>query len=181
MAELTECPICSERYNRTIKMPKILSCGHSFCKECLIKSLKYSQELLCSICRQKQNVKDPEQLITNRAIYDLLYNTTNIDKLNNTVSSISSSDISEPEISFKTIMIGPAFSGKTSLMKRYIFKKFSEDYQVTVGLDFQCKTIKMNGKAFNMQIWDTAGTEMFQSLSASYYRNSTGAIVVFDV
>ena len=181
MSELIECPICSERYNRTIKMPKILSCGHSFCKECLIKSLKYSPELLCSICRQKQNVIDPEQLITNRTIYDLLYNTTNLDQLNNTASSISSSDVSEPEISFKIILIGPAFSGKTCLVKRYIFKKFSEDYQVTVGLDFQSKTIKMNGKVFKMQIWDTAGTEIFQSLTTSYYRNSAGAIVVFDV
>ena len=78
-------------------------------------------------------------------------------------------------------MIGPAFSGKTSLVKRYVFKKFSDDYKVTVGLDFQSKTIQMNGKYISLQIWDTAGTEMFQSLSASYYRNSAGAIVVFDV
>ena len=39
----------------------------------------------------------------------------------------------------------------------------------------------MNGKTINLQIWDTAGTEMFQSLTASYYRKSAGAIVVFDV
>ena len=180
MAELTECPICSERYNRTEKSPKILSCGHTFCKDCLIKSLKYSKNLLCSICRQNQNIKEPEQLITNRTIYDLLYNTTNVNELNNSISSISSSE-EKAQISFKIIMIGPAFSGKTSLVKRYVFKKFSDDYKVTVGLDFQSKTIQMNGKYISLQIWDTAGTEMFQSLSASYYRNSAGAIVVFDV
>ena len=78
-------------------------------------------------------------------------------------------------------MIGPAFSGKTSLVERYVFKKFSDDYNITVGFDFQSKTIHMNGKCISLQIWDTAGTEMFQTLTASYYRNSAGAIVVFDV
>lgn len=180
MAELIECPICSERYNRTEKSPKILSCGHTFCKDCLIKSLKYSKNLSCSICRQNQNIKEPEQLITNRTIYDLLYNTTNVNEINNSISSLSSSE-EKAQISFKIIMIGPAYSGKTSLVRRYIFKEFSDNYNVTVGLDFQSKTIQMNGKCISLQIWDTAGTEMFQSLTASYYRNSSGAIVVFDV
>lgn len=170
----------SERYNRTEKSPKILSCGHTFCKDCLIKSLKYSKNLSCSICRQNQNIKEPEQLITNRTIYDLLYNTTNVNEINNSISSLSSSE-EKAQISFKIIMIGPAYSGKTSLVRRYIFKEFSDNYNVTVGLDFQSKTIQMNGKCISLQIWDTAGTEMFQSLTASYYRNSSGAIVVFDV
>ena len=180
MADLRECPICSERYNRTTKMPKILSCGHTFCKKCLTNSLKYSKELSCSICRQQQNINDPEQLITNRTIYDLLYSTQNLNEPTYSVSSISSSNDSS-EISFKIILIGPAFSGKTSLVRRYVFENFIEDYEVTVGLDFQVKVIQKNGKTIKLYIWDTAGTEMYQSLTASYYRNSVGAIVVFDV
>ena len=30
-------------------------------------------------------------------------------------------------------------------------------------------------------IWDTAGQERFQSLGALYYKNSTGAIIVYDI
>ena len=179
MAELTECPKCKERYNKTIKMPKILSCGHTFCKECLVNYIKFSNELLCFICRQKQNLNDPGKLITNRTIYDLLYNTTNMK--DDTVSSITSSNVSKTEVSFKIVMIGPAFSGKTSLVKRYIFQNFSDDYKVTVGFDFQTKTFEMNNKIINLNIWDTAGTEIFQSLTVSFYRNSAAAIVVFDI
>ena len=87
MSELAECPICFERFNRTEKMPKILSCGHTFCKSCLIKQKQKFNQLSCPVCRESQKINDPEQLITNRTIYDLLYNPTEIlDDTQNTSS-----------------------------------------------------------------------------------------------
>ena len=178
MSELTDCPICLERYNKTEKVPKILNCGHTFCKECLIKLKNKYGKLECSICRE--NIKnDPEQLITNRTIFDLLY-TPKIEENNIYERSISNS-ITDEKLSFKIIMIGPANSGKTSIVRRYVDKKFNDDYKVTVGFDYMNKEITIGKKKVNIQLWDTAGTEMFQSLSSSYYRNSYGALVVFDV
>ena len=178
MSELTDCPICLERYNKTEKVPKILNCGHTFCKECLIKLKNKYGKLECSICRE--NIKnDPEQLITNRTIFDLLY-TPKIEENNIYERSISNS-ITDEKLSFKIIMIGPANSGKTSIVRRYVDKKFNDDYKVTVGFDYMNKEITIGKKKVNIQLWDTAGTEMFQSLSNSYYRNSCGALVVFDV
>jgi len=178
MSELTDCPICLERYNKTEKVPKILNCGHTFCKECLIKLKNKYGKLECSICRE--NIKnDPEQLITNRTIFDLLY-TPKIEENNIYERSISNS-ITDEKLSFKIIMIGPANSGKTSIVRRYVDKKFNDDYKVTVGFDYMNKEITIGKKKVNIQLWDTAGTEMFQSLSSSYYRNSCGALVVFDV
>ena len=124
---LTECPICLERFNRTEKMPKILSCGHTFCKGCLKKQREKDNQLFCSICREKQPVNDPEQLITNRAFYDLLYNPTNEELDDDSVSSNLSSDSKEETFEYKVIMIGPAFSGKTSLVKRYVKQSFIDN------------------------------------------------------
>ena len=178
MSELTDCPICLERYNKTEKVPKILNCGHTFCKECLIKLKNKYGKLECSICRE--NIKnDPEQLITNRTIFDLLY-TPKIEE-NNIYERSNSNSITDEKLSFKIIMIGPANSGKTSIVRRYVDKKFNDDYKVTVGFDYMNKEITIGKKKINIQLWDTAGTEMFQSLSSSYYRNSCGALVVFDV
>ena len=178
MSELTDCPICLERYNKTEKVPKILNCGHTFCKECLIKQKNKYGKLECSICRE--NIKnDPEQLITNRTIFDLLY-TPKIEE-NNIYERSNSNSITDEKLSFKIIMIGPANSGKTSIVRRYVDKKFNDDYKVTVGFDYMNKEITIGKKKINIQLWDTAGTEMFQSLSSSYYRNSYGALVVFDV
>ena len=180
MSSLTECPICSQRFNRTEKMPKILSCGHTFCKSCLVKQKNKDNHLSCPICRENQNVKDPEQLITNRTVYDLLYNPTNGDLDDNSTPSHSSVS-KDSTFEYKVIMIGPAFSGKTSLVKRYVTKEFIKDYNVTVGLDFQTKKIQIGKNIVNLHIWDTAGTEIFQSLSRSYYRKCFAAIVVFDI
>ncbi|GMO17857.1 MAG: hypothetical protein Ta2E_09000 [Mycoplasmoidaceae bacterium] len=39
----------------------------------------------------------------------------------------------------------------------------------------------VEGKEFSLEIWDTAGQEMFRSLTSMYYRNSHATILVFDV
>lgn len=36
-------------------------------------------------------------------------------------------------------------------------------------------------KKIKLQLWDTAGTERFRSVSRSYYRGAAGAILVYDV
>jgi small GTP-binding protein len=41
--------------------------------------------------------------------------------------------------------------------------------------------IQNNADVRNMQLWDTAGTERFRSVSRSYYRGAAGAILVYDV
>jgi GTPase SAR1 family protein len=38
-----------------------------------------------------------------------------------------------------------------------------------------------SNKLTGMQLWDTAGTERFRSVSRSYYRGAAGAILVYDI
>ena len=40
---------------------------------------------------------------------------------------------------------------------------------------------KPHRKRIKLQLWDTAGTERFRSVSRSYYRGAAGAILVYDV
>ena len=75
MSKITECSVCLERYNIKNRMPKILHCGHTFCKECLYSTKQKSNNILeCPICRKKELFEDIEDLSTNCVIYDLLYN-----------------------------------------------------------------------------------------------------------
>lgn len=167
--KLTECQICFERFNKTNKEPKILNCGHTFCKECLIHIQKRIEEINCSICGKKHSEKNIEDFTTNRVLYDLLYFPT-VEIKNE-----------EDKKAFKVILIGPVYSGKSSLIRQYIYKQFNDKYNVTVGFDFDTKKIKIENQILKLQIWDTAGTELYQSLTSSFIRNSHVGIVVFDI
>jgi GTPase SAR1 family protein len=50
-----------------------------------------------------------------------------------------------------------------------------------VGVDFVSKTINVENKSLRMQLWDTAGQERFHSLIPSYIKDSSAAIIVFDI
>ena len=41
--------------------------------------------------------------------------------------------------------------------------------------------MEIDGKKVKLQIWDTAGQERFQTITTSYYHNSDGIAVVYDV
>ncbi|MCJ1445675.1 MAG: hypothetical protein MMC23_006180 [Stictis urceolatum] len=55
----------------------------------------------------------------------------------------------------------------------------------TIGVEFASKIIRVGTGAhrqrIKLQLWDTAGTERFRSVSRSYYRGAAGAILVYDL
>jgi small GTP-binding protein len=59
--------------------------------------------------------------------------------------------------------------------------KFNADQPVTVGVDFNRKTIQVEGKTIKIKLWDTAGQERFRTIIKAYYRNVVGCFLVFDV
>lgn len=83
--------------------------------------------------------------------------------------------------SYKIIIIGDSGVGKTSLMRRYVRNNFSEIYQSTIGVDFLSKSLKINNKLIDLQIWDTAGSERFRSMNNAFYRGADACIIVFDL
>ena len=81
----------------------------------------------------------------------------------------------------KYIIIGDAAVGKSNLLLRYAHGQFKEEYQLTIGVEFGAKNIKIDNKSFRIQIWDTAGQENFRSITRAYYKNSCCALVVYDI
>ena len=82
---------------------------------------------------------------------------------------------------FKLILIGSSGVGKTSILQRYIQKIFNDDYTCTIGVDFFMKSMKIDDKLIKLQLWDTAGTEKFKSITTGYYRGANAAFIVFDL
>ncbi|KPI96116.1 PREDICTED: ras-related protein Rab-21 [Papilio xuthus] len=82
---------------------------------------------------------------------------------------------------FKVVLLGEGSVGKTSLLLRYVEDKFNERHTSTLQATFLNKKINLNDKRINLAIWDTAGQEKFHALGPIYYRNSNGAILVYDI
>ena len=85
------------------------------------------------------------------------------------------------EFIFKIILIGNSGVGKSSILQRYIQKVFDDNYSCTIGVDFFMKSLNIGEKSIKLQLWDTAGTEKFRSITTGYYRGANAAFVVFDL
>ncbi|XP_074227218.1 ras-related protein Rab-6B isoform X2 [Camelus bactrianus] len=77
--------------------------------------------------------------------------------------------------------IAGSYVGKTSLITRFMYDSFDNTYQATIGIDFLSKTMYLEDRTVRLQLWDTAGQERFRSLIPSYIRDSTVAVVVYDI
>ncbi|XP_074832482.1 ras-related protein Rab-39B-like [Carettochelys insculpta] len=83
---------------------------------------------------------------------------------------------------FRVIMLGDSTVGKSSLLKRYTEGTFLDSINQTVGVDFYVHFVELQpGLRIKLQFWDTAGQERFRSVTRSYYRNSAGAVLMFDL
>lgn len=84
-------------------------------------------------------------------------------------------------IMLKLIVLGNAGVGKTSLLDRYVARRFSSQYKTTIGADLSTKDVQVGDDVVSLQIWDTAGQERFQSLGPAFYRGADACILVYDV
>lgn len=99
---------------------------------------------------------------------------------NNMVENPSSEDLEE--LVFKFILVGDTGVGKSSILLKYTEHRFEQEHNVTVGVDFRSKTIKIEDKVLiKLQIWDTAGQETFGAIVRSFYRDAAVIFLVYNI
>jgi len=86
-----------------------------------------------------------------------------------------------PRAKYKLVFVGDMSVGKTSIISQFMYNHFDESYDATIGIDFLAKTHTVDNKTVRLQLWDTAGQERFRSLIPSYIRDSSVAVVVYDI
>lgn len=82
---------------------------------------------------------------------------------------------------YKIVFLGDQGVGKTSIITRFMYDSFEKLYQATIGIDFLSKTMYLEDRTVRLLLWDTAGQERFRSLIPSYIRDSSVAVVVYDI
>lgn len=83
----------------------------------------------------------------------------------------------------KTILLGDSSVGKTSLVHRVKEGTFKQDsLQSTIGCSFcEHSATLPHGGPLRLAVWDTAGQEKYRSFTRQYFRNTSAAIIMYDV
>ena len=89
--------------------------------------------------------------------------------------------MNEEKYSLKFIIIGDPSVGKTNIMYRYSKGEFKGQYSVTICVEYLTKNIVIDNTSFRLELWDTAGSERYLSITRGYYNNSACAIIVYDI
>ena len=85
--------------------------------------------------------------------------------------------------SCKAVIVGDSGVGKTCLLARYISNKFDKDSISTACPTFVTKELEFSdiNKKLNLDIWDTAGQELYKTLSKLFYKEAAIGILVYDI
>ena len=103
----------------------------------------------------------------------------------------------------KLVCIGDSGTGKSSLTIRLCEGRFSPHHDVTIGVEFGSRIVAVGPPAANLStlnslhprypsgeekqkrmklsLWDTAGQETYKSITRSYFRGASGALLVYDI
>lgn len=82
---------------------------------------------------------------------------------------------------FKVVMIGDSGVGKTALVSRMTEDSFNQAHVPTIGSQFSAIPQNIRGRQAVLEVWDTAGQEVYRSLVNFYTREAKGAFLAFDV
>jgi small GTP-binding protein len=84
-------------------------------------------------------------------------------------------------------MIGDFGVGKTSLIRRFVDRQFSDEYLSTVGVKISRKTIilentkQQENVTAQLLIWDLEGHTKFKGIAPTYLQGASGVLIVADV
>ncbi|MBY9012593.1 MAG: GTP-binding protein [Candidatus Lokiarchaeota archaeon] len=85
------------------------------------------------------------------------------------------------DATFKIIIFGDAGCGKTTLTQRFLTNLFVSDQTMTIGVDFEVKSLSVNSQKVKLQIWDFGGEERFRFLLPTYVRGARGGLFLYDI
>ncbi len=93
-------------------------------------------------------------------------------------------------ISQKICLVGDFGVGKTSLIRQFVDRQFSDKYLSTVGVKISRKLVSIPDLASNSEeefkqlqliVWDIEGSIRFKAIAPSYLQGAKGALMVGDV
>ncbi len=85
------------------------------------------------------------------------------------------------DASFTIIIFGDESHGKRTFTQRFLTNLFVSDSKMTIGVDFEVKSLEVDKQKVKLQIWDFGREERFRFLFPTYARGALGGLFLYDV
>ncbi|GAA93955.1 uncharacterized protein L969DRAFT_92140 [Mixia osmundae IAM 14324] len=80
----------------------------------------------------------------------------------------------------KLVIVGDGACGKTSLLSVFAMGEFPQEYEPTIFENYVAE-IRLDGKAVQLALWDTAGQEEYERLRPLSYSKSHVILIAFSI
>jgi len=105
-----------------------------------------------------------------------------VDRHQSLKQSLTQSELEEKgTYSFKFVVVGDHEVGKTSIIRRFVERKFSADYRATIGLNILAHNFFLEGNEISLTLWDLGAQEFFKRYRKIYYTGAEAAFIVYDL
>ena len=85
------------------------------------------------------------------------------------------------DISLKVVLVGETATGKTCIIERFVNEKYLDNPDSTISAAYKNKSIQIGDQKLSLDIWDTAGQEIYRAVNQNFYLNATIGIMVYDI
>ena len=85
------------------------------------------------------------------------------------------------EYQFRLTLFGTCGVGKSNILYQFREGTYFPECATTIGIDFCRKLIEVRGHRIRLEVWDTSGRDRFRCITCSYYPNTVGGLLVFDI
>lgn len=81
----------------------------------------------------------------------------------------------------KILLLGDSQVGKTIFYTNIFPQEANEHHLSTIGVQFNSKNIKYEGKHLQLEIWDTAGQERYRAITKNFFKKADGILLFYDI
>ena len=85
------------------------------------------------------------------------------------------------DVTYKIVLVGDYSEERTILAQKFLTNLFKSDSKLTIGVDFEIKSLKIDNRMIRLQIWDLVGGKRFRFLLPTYVRGANGALFFYNV
>lgn len=82
---------------------------------------------------------------------------------------------------YRVLLVGDAGVGKSSLLSQFVNYSYSDNYQTTIALDYQQRTLPIEHTNITLHLFDLAGKEQYRDIRRAQYRGDIVILFVYDV